>query len=44
MEDGVIPRSKLRHELQDVHPFSAGFVAAGGGVAPVLRMERASMI
>ncbi|EOD18863.1 hypothetical protein EMIHUDRAFT_209487 [Emiliania huxleyi CCMP1516] len=44
VEDGVIPRSKLRHELQDVHPFSAGFVAAGGGVAPVLRMERASMI
>ena len=42
--DGVIPRSKLRNELQDVHPFSRGFVVAGLGVQPALRMERAAMI
>jgi len=44
VEDGVIPRSKLRNELQDVHPFSAGFVVAGNSVRPALRMERAAMI
>ena len=42
--DGLIPAAKLRHELQDVHPFSAGFVTAGEGVPPALRMERAAMI
>ena len=41
---GIIPRAKLRNELQDVHTFSTGFVAAGEGVQPALRMERAAMI
>jgi len=44
VDDGIIPRAKLRNELQDVHPFSTGFIVAGKGVAPVLRMERAAMI
>jgi len=42
--DGLIPRSKLRNELQDVQPFSKGFVVAGKGAQPALRMERAAMI
>jgi len=44
VDDGVIPRSKLRNEPQEVHAFSAGFVVAGGDVKPALRMERAAMI
>lgn len=44
VDDGLIPRAKLRNELQDVHPFSTGFVVAGGDVQPALRMERAAMI
>jgi isopentenyldiphosphate isomerase len=45
VDDGIIPRAKLRDELQDVHPFSAGFVVAGKkGATPALRMERAAMI
>lgn len=43
VDDEIIPRSKLRNELQDVHPFSAGFVVAGEGVGPAVRMERAAM-
>ena len=41
--DGLIPSRKLRHELQDVHPLSLGFVAAGEAT-PALQLERAAMI
>jgi len=41
--DGLIPAAKVRHELQDVRPFSQKYVGAGGE-APLLRMERAAMI
>jgi hypothetical protein len=44
VDDGIIPSAKLRNELQDVRPFSAGFVVAGEGETPALRMERAAMI
>ena len=41
--DGLIPAAKVRHELQDVHPLSAGFVGASARL-PLLRLERAAMI
>ncbi|KAL1528216.1 hypothetical protein AB1Y20_009575 [Prymnesium parvum] len=41
--DGVVPAGKVRHELQDVHAISDGFVAPGGP-PPLLQMERAAMI
>ena len=44
VEDGLIPRAKLRDELQDVHPLALGFVPPSAGVEPVLRLERAAMI
>ena len=44
--DGHIPAAKVRHELQDVHPLTRGFVVEGspGAPAPSLRLERAAMI
>ena len=42
--DGLIPRAKVRNELQDVHPLSRGFVPPSAGVEPCLRLERAAMI
>jgi len=43
VEDGLIPRRKLRHELQDVHPLASGFVPLQMAT-PCLQMERAAMI
>jgi len=43
-DDGIIPRAKLPNELEDVHPLSAGFVVAGKGVVPLLRIGREAMI
>jgi adenylate kinase family enzyme/8-oxo-dGTP pyrophosphatase MutT (NUDIX family) len=44
VKDGLIPRAKLRNELQDVHPLELGFVPPSADVEPVLRLERAAMI
>jgi len=41
--DGMIPAAKVRDELQDVYPLSAGFVADGDRM-PLVRLERAAMI
>ena len=41
--DGTIPRGKLRNELQDVRPLSAGWVGPDGPLPP-LRLERGAMV
>ena len=41
--DGLIPRAKVRNELQDVHPLSRGFVPPSAGVEPLSRACRATL-
>lgn len=43
VKDGVVPKAKLRNELQDVRPLSQGWVGPEGQPPP-LRLERAAMI
>ena len=43
VKDGVIPKGKLRNELQDARPLSDGWVGSKG-LPPPLRLERGAMI
>lgn len=42
--DGLIPKEKLRNEMQDVHPLELGFVPPTANLEPSFRLERAAMI
>lgn len=43
VQDGVVPRSEIRNELQDVRAMSEGFEGATRSDPPLLRVERAAI-